>query len=268
MTSELDPRPRPRAHARRARPRERFEDGLRAGVPLGIVVLVLAIAFGVVSRPVLGAVAPIVMSAVVFAGASQYAALAVLAAGGGPVVAVLAGVLVGARYVPMGITIAPSLKGGVLSRAAVGQGIIDLSWVAASRRSAQPDPVWMIGATLPSYPLWVIGTAIGVLAGSLIGDPDRLGLDALIPAVFLALLFGGEVKPGRQAIAAGLLGAAIALALLPVAPAGVPVIASCLGALVGLTGPADSGYEAASTPAESGAPPAGSASTGSERALP
>jgi len=217
--------------------RERFNDGLRAGISFGIIVFVLAISFGIVARPILGVVAPIVMSAVIFAGSSQYAAIAVLAAGGGPITAILAGVLVGARYIPMGIALAPSLEGGLLRRAAVGQAIIDLSWVAASRRSDRPDPAFMIGATLPSYPLWVLGTAIGVLGGGLIGEPDRLGLDALIPAVFLALLFGGGARPGRQMIAAALLGAAVALALFPVAPAGVPVIASCLGALVGLAGP-------------------------------
>jgi 4-azaleucine resistance transporter AzlC len=223
--------------------RERFNDGLRAGIPFGVVALVLSISFGVVARPVMGVAAPIVMSAVIFAGSSQYAAIAVLAAGGGPIPAILAGVLLSARYAPMGITLAPSLSGGMLKRAAVGQAIIDLSWVAASRRSVRPDPVFMIGATLPSYPLWVAGTAIGVLGGGLIGDPDRLGLDALIPAVFLALLFGGEVRPGRSLIAAALLGAAVALALLPAAPAGVPVIASCLGALVGLWGPAPDDIE-------------------------
>ncbi len=217
--------------------RERFNEGLRAGIPFGIVVFAIAVSFGVVARPILGAVAAIVMSAALFAGATQFAATAVLAAGAGPVAAILAGVLLAARYIPMGVTLAPSLKGGVLSRAAVGQAIIDLSWIAASRRSARPDPAFMIGATLPSYPLWIAGTALGVLGAGLIGDPDRLGLDALVPAVLLALLFGGEVRPGRQMIAAALLGAAVALALLPVAPAGVPVIASCLGALVGLWGP-------------------------------
>ena len=133
--------------------RERFNDGLRAGISFGIIVFVLAISFGIVARPILGVVAPIVMSAVIFAGSSQYAAIAVLAAGGGPITAILAGVLVGARYIPMGIALAPSLEGGLLRRVAVGQAIIDLSWVAASRRSDRPDPAFMIGATLPSYPL-------------------------------------------------------------------------------------------------------------------
>jgi predicted branched-subunit amino acid permease len=92
----------------------------------------------------------------------------------------------------------------------------------------------MLGATAPAYPMWVGGTAIGVLAGDLIGDPEALGLDAMFPAFFLALLLSGEASSGRRAVIAGLLGAAIALALVPWAPPGVPVIVACLAALIGL----------------------------------
>ena len=61
----------------------------------------------------------------------------------------------------------------------------------------------MVGATLPSYPCWVGGTAIGVFAGDLIGDPAKLGLDALFPAFFLCLLVEGELRPGLPAVVAG-----------------------------------------------------------------
>jgi predicted branched-subunit amino acid permease len=86
---------------------------------------------------------------------------------------------------------------------------------------------------LPSYPCWVGGTAIGVFAGDLITDPEALGLDAIFPAFFLALLFE-ELRRGRFAVAAACIGGAIALALTPVAPAGVPVIAASAAALLGL----------------------------------
>ena len=84
----------------------------------------------------------------------------------------------------------------------------------------------MIGATLPSYPFWVGGTLVGVLLGDSIGDPGTFGLDALFPAFFLGLLIGGEPLTGRRTVAAALLGAAIAAALLPFAPPGVPIIAA------------------------------------------
>ena len=80
---------------------------------------------------------------------------------------------------------------------------------------------------------WSTGTAIGALAGDAIADPDALGLDAVYPTFFLALLVT-EVRSGR-ALGVAALGAAIALVLVPVAPGGVPVLVASLAALVGLT---------------------------------
>jgi predicted branched-subunit amino acid permease len=207
---------------------------VRAGVPFAIAGFVLAISFGVLAGPVIGAAATIVMSAVVFAGSAQFGAVAVLAAGGGPFAAVAAGMLLNARYAPMGAALAPSLSGGIVRRALVGQAMIDFSWAAAQRGGGRFDHRFMVGATMTAYPSWVGGTAVGVLAGDLIGDPGNLGLDALFPAFFLALLLAGEAGRGGKAVPAALLGAAIALALLPFAPPGLPVVAACLAALIGL----------------------------------
>ena len=211
-----------------------YRDGFRAGLPVAVAGLALAISFGVLAEPVMGPVAPVVMSAIVFAGSAQFGALAVLAAGGGFVPAVVAGVLLNARYVPMGIALGTSLDHGPGRRALIGQGMIDYSWAAAAREGGHFDWRFMIGATTPAYPTWVGGTLIGVLAGDLIGDPEALGLDAIFPAFFLALLLSGEASTGRRAVVAALLGAAIALALVPWAPPGVPIIAACLAALIGL----------------------------------
>jgi predicted branched-subunit amino acid permease len=211
----------------------RFRSGLRLGVPYAVASLLLAISFGVLAQPLMGDVAPIVMSAILFAGSAQFAATAVLAAGGGAGAAIAAGILLNLRYLPMGIALAPSLKGGVLKRAAIGQTMIDFSWAAASRGGGRFDADFMIGATAPAYPCWVIGTAIGVFAGDLIGDPAALGLDALFPAFFLCLLVEGELRPGLpRAVAA--LGSVIALVLIPFTPAGIPVIAASAAALLGL----------------------------------
>ena len=81
------------------------------------------------------------------------------------------------------------------------------------------------------YAAWVTGTALGGLFGDLIGDPARLGLDAAFPALFLALLMPNLDRP--RARVAALLGAAIALALTPLVPAGVPIIAAGLACLIG-----------------------------------
>ena len=209
---------------------------MRLGLPYAAAGVLLAISFGVLAQPVMGNIAPIVMSALLFAGSAQFAAVAVLAAGGGAVAAIAAGILLNLRYVPMGIALAPWLRGGPLRRALVGQAMIDFSWAAASHGSGRFDPVFMIGATLPSYPCWVGGTAVGVFAGDLIGDPAALGLDALFPAFFLCLLVEGELRPGVPAVAAAA-GAVIALALIPFTPAGVPVIAAAAVALLGMWHP-------------------------------
>ncbi|MCD6015193.1 MAG: branched-chain amino acid permease [Solirubrobacterales bacterium] len=213
--------------------REQFRSGMRLGIPYAGASALLAISFGVLAETLMGPVAPIVMSALVFAGSAQFAAAAVLAAGGGAVAAIAAGILLNLRYAPMGIALAPSLRGGALRRAAIGQAMIDFSWAAASRGGGRFDPPFMLGATVPSYPCWVGGTAIGVLVGDSIGDPAALGLDAIFPAFFLCLLVEGELRPGPPAVVAGL-GSLIALVLIPFTPAGVPVIAASAAALLGL----------------------------------
>ena len=205
-------------------------------MPFAIAAFLLAISFGVLAEPIMGSVAPIVMSAAVFAGSAQFASTAVLDDGGGAFAAIVAGILLNLRYAPMGIALAPSLRGGPPRRAAYGQAMIDASWAMASRGGRRFDPSFMVGATLPAFPAWVLGTVIGVFSGDLIADPAALGLDVLFPAFFLALLMGGELRGGRRPLAAALIGAAIALALTPFTPSGVPVICASAAALIGLLG--------------------------------
>jgi predicted branched-subunit amino acid permease len=171
----------------------------------------------------------------VFAGAAQFGSVAVLAAGGGIATAVIASVLLNARYLTMGIALAPSLRGRWFRRAAYGEAMIDASWAMANRGGGRFDSDFMLGATLPSYPAWIAGTAIGLFAGDLIGDPADYGLDALFPAFFLALLLGGELRSDRLAAIVAVIGAIVALALIPIAPAGVPVIAASAAALLGVS---------------------------------
>jgi predicted branched-subunit amino acid permease len=214
--------------------RESLRAGIRAGIPFAIAAGLLAISFGVVAEPVVGTEATLTMSALVFAGSAQFGSVAVFGGGGGVAAAVIAAVLLNARYLTMGIALAPSLRGGWLRRAGYGEAMIDASWAMANRGGGRFDPDFLVGATLPSYPAWVGGTAIGLLAGDLIGDPAAFGLDALFPAFFLALLLGGELRDNRLGAVVAGLGAAVALALTPIAPAGVPVIAATAAALLGL----------------------------------
>jgi len=214
-----------------------MREGLRAGIPFAVAAFVLAISFGVLAEPLMGSGAAVAMSTFVFAGSAQFGATAVLASGGAVLSAILAGVLLNARYIPMGIALAPSLRGGLLRRAAYGQAMIDASWAMANRGGGRFDPDFMVGATLVSGVCWVTGTAIGALGGDLIGDPKALGLDVMFPAFFLALL-ANELRGGRAYGAAGI-AAFLALVLTPIAPAGVPVIVGSTGALLGLLGSAE-----------------------------
>jgi 4-azaleucine resistance transporter AzlC len=208
--------------------------GFRAGLPFLLPTLALGVSFGVLAQPVMGTVAPIAMSVFVFAGAAQFASLSVLAAGGAAGAAIAAGLLMNARFLPMGFAIAPSLPGRAAARAAQGQAIVDASWAISSRGDGTFDRGILFGATLVQGMGWIAGTVAGVLGGSALSDPEQFGLDAIFPAFYLALLF--EEARHRRAIAVALLGAAITLALMPVAPPGVPVIAASLAALLGLRG--------------------------------
>ena len=201
---------------------------MRRGVSFGVAVFAIAISFGVLARPVMGSVAPIVMSIVVFSGAAQFGALAILSAGGTTGAAIAAGVLLNARYLAMGLALAPSLRGRPLSRAAIAMTTVDASWAAASRGDGTFDPWYMLGASIPQYAGWVLGTVIGVLVGSTLGDPRALGLDALFPAFFIALLFE-EVRGRRKRAAAGG-GALTALVLTPLVPPGLPILAAAAAA--------------------------------------
>lgn len=207
--------------------------GARAGLPFALATVLLGISFGVLARSLgWGALAPIVFSVAAFSGSAQFASASVLGAGGGVVAAVTAAVLLNARFGPMGVAVAPYLKGGPLRRALEGQAIVDASWALASRGDGRFDREFMIGATIPQLMAWIGGTIIGVLGGDFIGDPAQLGLDVVFPAFFLALLVD-ELR-GARAITAALLAGVLALALVPFTPPGVPVIASCVAALIGL----------------------------------
>jgi 4-azaleucine resistance transporter AzlC len=199
-------------------------------VPFGLAVFAIAISYGVLARPVMGTWPPIVMSIVVFSGSAQLGSLAILAAGGGTGAAIAAGVLLNARYLAMGLALAPSLKGRALSRAGFAMAIVDASWAAASTGDGTFDPWYMVGVTVLQYVGWVLGTIIGVLLGHAVGDPRALGLDALFPAFFVVLLYE-EVRGRRKLIAAGG-GAAIALVLTPFTPPGLPILAAAAAAIL------------------------------------
>ena len=209
-----------------------YLDGVRAAAPIGIAALAFGVSFGVLARSAgMGRLAPVVMSLTTFAGSAQFAAASILVAGGGAAAAVATAVLLNLRYGPMGLSAASTLEGQWWRRALTAQLVVDESWAIAQRDDGRIDRHLLVGAGLLLAVGWVGGTAVGVLAGDLVADPASLGLDAAFPALFLALLVG-QIK-GRSRLLAAIGGALIALALMPVAGPGVPIIAASLACLVG-----------------------------------
>ncbi len=214
-------------------PERRYRDGARVVAPLAVAVLGFGISFGLLARTAgMGWLAPIVMSATTFAGSAQFAAVSILGAGGTVAAAVTAAVLLNARYAPIGVSVAPWLTGPAWSRFLRAQLVVDESWAVAAEGEGRFDPRILVGAGLTLYVSWVVGTAIGALGGRALGDPTTLGLDAAFPALFLALLLP-QLRSNRAVLAAAL-GGAIALVLIPIAPAGVPIIAASVACLVGV----------------------------------
>jgi 4-azaleucine resistance transporter AzlC len=194
----------------------------------------VGVSFGVVAVDAgLSTVATIAMSILMFAGSAQFAMIAIFGAGGSIGAALVAGGLMNSRFLPMGAAFAPSLPGGPLKRALQGQAVVDASWALAAREDGSFNRWLLFGATALQYMTWQLGTILGALGGDVLGDPRDLGLDAIYPAFFVALLIN-EVK-SRRALGVALLGGVIALALVPVAPAGIPVLVASLAALVGLS---------------------------------
>lgn len=214
----------------------RFE--LRAGavtaLPLAVAVGLFGVSFGVLSVTSggMGALPAIIMSATTYAGSAQFAAASVMASGGQTIAAIAAALLLNARYLPIGISVASSLSGSAPRRFVKGQLVIDESWAIAARPDGTFDPGRLMGAGVVLWLAWVAGTVIGVIGGEALGDPATLGLDAAFPALFLALLVG-QLR-SRRAVGVALLGAAIAVALVPISPPGVPIIAAAGAALAGL----------------------------------
>ena len=206
--------------------------GARLAAPLVPAAAALGASFGVLARTAhFDAITAIVMSATTFAGSAQVAAVSVLGAGGGIAAAVVAALLLNARYAPIGITVAQSFRGHVLKRLAQSQLVVDESWALAGGGTARFDRGVLLGVGASIWIGWVGGTAIGALIGQAIGDPSAFGLDGAFAALFLALLAAQLTDRRRLAAAVG--GAAIAAALIPFTPPGIPIIAATAAVALG-----------------------------------
>jgi 4-azaleucine resistance transporter AzlC len=205
---------------------------VRAALPLAPSPILFGLSYGVLADATgFGSAAAVVMSATTFAGASQFAAVSVLDAGGTVAAAILAAIFLNARYMAISVTVASIFPGGKLRRLVESQAIVDESWALSGRRGSFEWPI-LVGSGLVFYGLWVGSTAAGTLIGGVLGDPNALGLDAAFAALFLALAV--PYLRERRSREAAALAAVITLVLLPFAPAGVPIIAASAACLLGL----------------------------------
>lgn len=169
------------------------------------------------------------LSLLVFTGASQFALVGALAAGGSALTAAAGAFFLGARNAFYGLRLSQLLALPRVVRPFAAQWVIDetaaVSLAQPTRRSAR---IGFAVTGLSLYVLWNLTTLLGALGADAIGDTRAWGLDAAGPAVFLALL-APMVKSGTERVVAGL-AVLLGLGLLPVLPAGVPVLAAALAA--------------------------------------
>jgi 4-azaleucine resistance transporter AzlC len=182
---------------------------------------------------------PAALSVLVLAGASEFLFIGIVAAGGNPIAAALAGLLVNARHLPYGLAL-PDMTGPDMTspdvpgrgwRRLLGSHVMnDESVVFALAQEDLPRKraaYWACG--LGVLLCWPAGAVLGALLGGVIGNTNAFGLDAMFPAVILALTVPS--LRDRATVRAALAGAAIALAAAPFLPAGLPVLLALAGVL-------------------------------------
>ncbi len=174
------------------------------------------------------------LSLLMFTGASQFALVGVVAAGGAPMSGAATALLLGTRNTLYGLRMAPLLQWRGWRRIAAAQVLIDESTaMSLNRGSTAGTRLGFLTTGVSVFVLWNLATGIGAIAGDALGDPRTFGLDAAVGAAFLALLWP-RLKDRRN-ILVGVLAAAVALSLVPVTAAGVPVLAAAgVAVLVGV----------------------------------
>ncbi|WOD08580.1 AzlC family ABC transporter permease [Marinomonas sp. GJ51-6] len=167
---------------------------------------------------------PFVLSVIVLAGASEFLFVSVIAAGGSPFTAALAGLLVNARHLPFGVSVKNEVGTG--KQRLLGCHLMNDESVAfalaQSDSKARKQAYWLCG--LGIIVCWPLGILVGGLFGDLITHPEHFGLDALFPSLMLALVIPNLSTINKKVTA--FIGALMALVTTPFLPVGLPVLLS------------------------------------------
>jgi len=205
---------------------------IRDSLGVGIATGAYGVGFGAVSvASGLSVAQTCALSLLVFTGASQFALVGVIAAGGAPISGALTALLLGTRNTLYGLRLAPLLSWTGWRRAAASHVLIDESTaMSVTRETTAAARLGFLTTGVSIFILWNVFTAVGAVAGNAIGDPRTYGLDAAVGAAFLALLWPRLKSRTNRLVAVA--AAAVALGTVPFVPAGVPVLAAAVVALV------------------------------------
>ena len=195
----------------------------RDALGVGIAVGAYGLSFGAAAVTAgLSTAQACALSLLVFTGASQFALVGVLGAGGSAVAAVAGALLLGSRNTLYAVRLSTLVPTRGPRRLAAAQLTIDESTAMATAAPAGLAPLGFWATGLSVYVLWNLATVLGALGAARLGDPAALGLDAAVPAAFLALL-APQLRTGTAARVA-VAGALLTMLAVPLTPAGVPVL--------------------------------------------
>ncbi|ARU95654.1 AzlC family ABC transporter permease [Tatumella citrea] len=170
---------------------------------------------------------PLALSLLVMAGASEFIFIGMVAGGGSPLAAAAAGLLVNARHIPFGIAVRDLVGHG--RRSIVGSHIMNdesvMFGLSQPDRQQQRAAFWLCGIGIAIC--WPGGVLAGLLIGRHLPDPGAIGLDAVFPAIMLALVIPALKKRDTRRRAGS--GALLALLTVPWLPVGLPVLISLAG---------------------------------------
>lgn len=201
---------------------------VRQGLSVAVATGLYGISFGALGvSSGLDVLQTCALSLLLFSGGSQFALIGILGGGGTVGAAVAAASLLGVRNALYGLQLGPTMQPRGWRRFAIAQLTIDESTAVAVSQTAPPLRrlgFWVTGIGI--YAGWNVMTLVGALAGDALGDPKRFGLDAAASAAFVALLW--PRLRAREPVAIAIVGAIVTVALVPVLPQGLPVLAAAL----------------------------------------
>ena len=207
-----------------------LRDSLAVAIPVGTY----GAAFGAASIAAgFSVLQTCLLSLLLFSGASQFAVVGVMGAGGSALSAIATGSLLGLRNGLYGMRMSPLLKLRGLKKIIGAQLTIDESTgvaIGQEVRGAQASRYGFWATGIGVYVFWNLFTLLGAVGAQSIGDPSAWGLDAAVPAAFLGLVWPRLVDKKTKLIALSAI--ALALILIPIAPAGVPIIATVVIAII------------------------------------